>query len=99
MNLWVFWVFYEVWWRCVEDDEEDERKEEDGVFYKFLGLVPLRILFFWFPLTLWLNIWNDTPASSATSHVATSSYICHIDVFVTDDDDKGQNQNIYNLQG
>ena len=56
--------------------------------------------FFFVPLTLWLNIWNDTSASSATSNVASSSSVCHIDVFVTDDDDKNQNQNqnVYNLE-
>jgi len=31
-----------------EDDEEKERKEEDEVFYKFLGLVPLQNIFFYF---------------------------------------------------
>jgi len=36
-----------------EDDEEKERKEEDEVFYKFLGLVPLQKKFFILvPLTL-----------------------------------------------
>ena len=43
MNL---WVFYEVRRRCIEDDEEEERKDEDEVFYKYLGLAPLRNLFF-----------------------------------------------------
>jgi len=28
------------------EHEEEERKEEDEVFYEILGLVPLRILFF-----------------------------------------------------
>jgi len=90
MNFWVFFfVFYEGWWRCVEDDEEEERKDEDEVFYEFLGLVPLRIFFLILvPLTLWLSIWNDTSSSSVTSHIAISSSVCHIDVFVTDEDDR-----------
>jgi len=33
------------------------------------------------PLTLWLSIWNDTSALFATSHVATSSSVYHIEVF------------------
>jgi len=94
------------WWifgfsmKFDEDDEEKERKEEDEVFYKFLGLVPLQKKFFILvPLTLWLNIWNDTSVLYVTSHVATSSSVCHINVFVTDDDGRDQNQNVYNLRG
>jgi hypothetical protein len=50
-------------------------------------------------LTCDSSIWNDTSSSLSTSHVATSSSVCHRDVFVTNDDVKDQNQNIYNLPG
>jgi len=46
------------------------------------------------PLTLWLSIWNDTSVLSATS-----SSVCHIDVFVTDDDGRDQNQNVITYKG
>jgi len=36
-----FISFYEVWWRCVKDHEEEETKEENEFFYEFLDLVPL----------------------------------------------------------
>jgi len=51
------------------------------------------------PLTLWLNIWNNTSPSSATSHIATLPSVYHIDIFVTGNDGTVQNQNAYNLQG
>jgi len=86
-NFWVsFFVSYESWQRCIEDNGEEERNEEDEVYYKIFGLVPLRILFFDFGPSNYVTQHNDTSSSSVMSHVATSSSVFHIDVFVTDDE-------------
>jgi len=51
-----------------EDDKEEERKEEDEVFYEFFDLVPLRILFFDFG-----------PSNFVTQHTERHiSVVCHV---------------------
>jgi len=49
-------------------DEGEEKKEENEVFYEFLGLVPLRILFFDFG-----------PSNFVTQHMEQHiSVVCHV---------------------
>jgi len=76
--------------------KKDRKKMKEP---RFLNLNFLSSRFFiLFLLTLWLNIWNNTSALCATSHVATSFSVCHIHVFVTDDGDcRDLNQNVYDL--
>jgi hypothetical protein len=82
-------------WICIVDEDEWRRKWRKMIKMKFSTNFWVWSLcdfcfFIFVPLILWLSVWNNT---------STSSSVCHIDVFVTNDDGSDENQNVFNLQG
>lgn len=87
---------------------EEERHEEDrrtNVFkfdffsFNFFGFDPYEIRFFILVPLMWLISHFVKSASSAISATVNSPSVSHICIFVTNEDNKDQKQNVLNLHG